>query len=107
AIDGRRDLEGTDQGAPRAGADERPDFLLLEAVRQRNAALARRLVEYHDLGSIDADGRRWRWRAVAAREVAHQRPRQLVDDVVGDHPALVVALVDDRALLFLLGVIAT
>ena len=74
-------------------------------VRQRIAAGARRLVDDHHLRAEDSRGRRRDDLAVALREVAHRFAIELVDDVVGDLSALIVPLVDDRALLLLLRVV--
>ena len=73
-------------------------------VRQRVAARAGGLVDDHHLGTEDARRRRRDRLAVALREVAHRLSIELVHDVVGDLPALVVSLVDDRAFLLLLRV---
>ena len=51
------------------------------------------------------------WRSgrltIPLHEIAHKLPFQLVDDVIGNLTTVVVALVDDRAFLFLLRVVVT
>ena len=43
--------------------------------------------------------------AVALHEIAHQLSLQLVDDIIGDLSAVIVALIYDRAIFVLLGVV--
>ena len=86
AVHQDREAEDADQAAPGALADQRAELELAEHPGQEVAARAGRLVDEHDLRPVDGRARRLEVRAVAHRPVAHDRPAQEVDVVVGDQP---------------------
>ena len=99
AVHQRRITPDADEAAPRARADERADFVLLEHPRKRVAARARHFVDDHRLGSVDLRERRAEFFAFARDRAVAQRPLKQIDDLVGDFAAVVVAFVDDGRLL--------
>src|SRR5438874_3068820 len=76
----------------------------MEHVRQRVPTRSRRFIDQHHLRTEDAGDWGRRRLAVARREIAHWFAIELVHDVVGNHAAMVVALVDDGAFPLLLRV---
>lgn len=64
-------------------------------MRQRVAAGTRALVDQHHLEAEDRAERSLEGLAFAGRPPREQRSVQQIDDVVGDEPAAVEALVDD------------
>ena len=107
AVDEGRGVPGAHQTAPGLRAHQRTNLLEAEQVGQQVAAGAGALVDHHDLGPEERGHRLSPWLAVArARvEVAGELAVEHVHDVVGRRAAAVVALVDDRALAVLLGVV--
>ncbi len=92
-----------DQAAPGPLAHQRAQAELAEHPGQEVAAGAGGLVDDHHLGAEDRRVRRADRLAVAGRPVAHQRPAQQLDVVVGHLAAAVEPLVDDDRLLVGLG----
>ena len=77
----------------------------MKHIRQGVAAGTSRLVDYHHLRSVDSSDGRSRGLAVALREVPHQFSIQLVHYVVRDLAAVIISLVNNRALFVLLRIV--
>src|SRR5205823_2658867 len=107
AVDCGWNAQCADQASPCASADHWPKLAEMEHIWQGVATGASRLVDDHHLRSINAGDRRSRRLAVALDEVTHQFSIQFVHDVVRDLSAVIVTLVDDRAVLVLLRIVIT
>src|SRR6185312_10557055 len=103
AIHQLRIATDANEPAPGALAHQRADVVHLEVPRQRIAARAGELIDDHDLGPENRLRRHHRHATPAGHVDAHGPLLQLLDDIVRDQAAVVVALIDDDALLVDLG----
>ena len=107
AVDRGGNAECPDQASPCARTDHWPQLAEMKHVRQGVAPGTCRLVDDHYLRPIDSGDRRGRRLAVTLHKVAHQFSIQFVDDVIRNLAAVIVSLVDDRAVFVLLRVVVT
>ena len=98
AVHQHRKSEDADQAAPRPRADQRSELQFAEHPRQEVAAGAGGLVDDHHLRPLNGRARRLHVGAVAHRPVGDHRLLEVVDVVVGEAAAAVVALVHDHRL---------
>src|SRR6185503_5182374 len=107
AVDCCRYTKRSDQSTPGPRANEWSNFSQSKIVRKRVSAGSSRLIDQHYFRTVNAGYRRSRGSAVAKSEVTHNFPVELVDDVVRDHAAVIVALIDHGAVFVLLRVEVT
>src|SRR5207245_206134 len=97
AVQKLRIIVNANQPAPSALADERTDLGPAEIPGHGVAAGASKLVDDHHFRPEDRAERRGEVRAFARRPVIHERPTQIINDVIRGLAAAVEALIDDRS----------
>src|SRR5216684_7478818 len=95
----RNPARNADESAPRARANDGPNFLAMKEPREGVASGARKFVDDHDLRSVNRDGRPRRVLAFARRERGEKLTAELFRVEVRNLAAGIVALVDDDAVL--------
>src|SRR5271154_2015740 len=91
----RRIAADADEAAPRAHADQRPEFGFAEQPRHGIATRAGVLIDDHDLRAEDRQRRIEIRCTVASDDNRARLATENVDHVVGNLAAVVVALVED------------
>jgi hypothetical protein len=98
-IEKRRIAADANESAPSLHADEWAEAGFTEIPRHGIAAGAGKLIDNHDFGSEDGLRGIGDVLAFAGHDSAHGMTTEIFDDVIGDIAAVVVAFVENRALL--------
>ncbi len=98
-IEKRRIAADANESAPSFHTDERAEAGFTEIPRHGVAARAGKLIDDHDFGSEDGLRGIGDVFAFAGHDSAHGMTAEIFDDVIGDIAAVVVAFVENRALL--------
>src|SRR5260370_41316860 len=98
----RNPARNADESAPRARANDGPNFLAMKEPRECIAAGSRKFVDDHYLWPVNRDGRPRRVLTFAWGKSGEKLTAELFRGEIRDLPPGIVALVDDAAVLIVL-----